>query len=60
MNEVDSTWEKVAGDQQVYPDSNYVTAMVGHFSIYCLIGSEGIEISNVMNYPNPFKEGTGW
>jgi hypothetical protein len=58
LNEGESVWEKVEGEQVVNTEQNYVSAEVEHFSIYCLIGSKGMEIFNVANYPNPMTNET--
>jgi hypothetical protein len=59
LNVEKNEWDKVGGE--VNADENYVSAEVGHFSVYCLMGESTdttFQIQDITNYPNPFSDGT--
>ena len=59
LDEENSYWNKVTGEQTVDKNNNFVSVKINHFSVYCLMGSGGsLDILNFANYPNPFSGGT--
>ncbi|MFH2070952.1 MAG: T9SS type A sorting domain-containing protein [Elusimicrobiota bacterium] len=60
LNEQTSIWEEVSGQQTVDTAGNRVTASVGHFSVFAMIGRPMAytDVTAVEVYPNPCKPGS--
>ncbi len=58
LDETNSLWVRVP-DSAVNAASNYVYAPVNSFSVYTIMSTPALDLSNAYSFPNPFKPSSG-